>query len=156
MRFGWDATQAELALWGDHAADNLSAVAHGDGMFQASHAAAMTLRLSVPPQPMEGSRDHRDWAEFPLPGELLEDPEFFPDDIAVDRLGNVRLATGSGFVGVLATTGRTLIGMRRHLTSRAEKLGLKDGMWRPDPVATAEETILFLRKHHLAKDPFEP
>ena len=29
-------------------------------------------------------------------------------------------------------------------------------MWRPDPVATAEETILFLRKHHLAKDPFEP
>jgi hypothetical protein len=157
MRFGFDATQAELALWGSRASDFLSGLALGELVyFDVTQKAAMTLRLSVPPQPMEGSRDHRDWADFPLPAELLDDDEFYPDDIAVDRDGRPRLATGSGFVGVLATTGTTLIGMRRHLTSRAEKYGLKDGMWRPDPVSTAEATILFLRKHHLVKDPFDP
>jgi phosphoribosylamine-glycine ligase len=158
MRFGWDATQAEAALYGGGFAHDLASLASGEtGAFTRNlKEGAMTLRLSVPPQPQEGSRDHKDWADFPLPESLLEDEEFYPDDLAVDRTGQVRLATGSGFVGVLATTGKTLIGMRRHLTSRAEKHGLKDGMWRPDPVATAEETIGYLRKHHLAKDPFDP
>lgn len=155
MRLGFDSTQAALALWDDTLGDQLDAFARGrTDAFERSRRAAMTLRISTPPQPIEDSRDDTKLAGTPLPPELLEAEGFLPDDVALDREKLPICATGSGFIGTLSTTGTSLATMRDTLLKRAKALAIDDAMWRKDPVSRADKALAFLRKHGLCPDPF--
>jgi len=155
MRLGFDSTQAAVALWDDTLGLQLEEFARGELVeFNRSTKAAMTVRLSTPPQPMEDSKDDKKHAGAPLPVDLLDIEGFLPDDVALDAQGLPVCATGSGFVGTLSTTGTSLNTMRETLTDRAKDSKIPDVMYRSDPVSRAEKALAFLRKHALAPDPF--
>lgn len=155
MRLGYDSTQAAMMLWDDTLGDQLADFTAGRlDRFYRSKDAAMTLRLSCPPQPMEDSRDDKKLEGLPLPLDLLDLDGFLPDDVATGPDGPV-CAGGSGFVGVVGRVGRSLSTLRSALVDAAEGVKLTDLMFRPDPVARADEALAFLRKHALCPDPFE-
>lgn len=155
MRLGFDSTQAAIQLWDDSMGDQLEAFARGSlDAFERSSKAAMTLRISTPPQPTEDSKDDKKFAGSPLPPDLLDSEYFCPDDIALDRDRLPICATGSGFIGTVYTTGTDLAAMRDHVLDYAKGLAIDDAFWRPDPVSRADKALAFLRKHALAPDPF--
>ena len=146
-RLGWDCTQAWSWLFDHTLGEQLAAFAAGEltRWQYASSRIAMTVRLSVPPQPMEDTEDYHKTRGMPLDESLLDEEaegRVLLDDVAVTRAGLV-MGGGSGSIGVIGTVGDNLDTMRAVLRGRAEsyKKLIDDLMFRPDPVSRAERDL---------------
>jgi phosphoribosylamine-glycine ligase len=153
MRTGWDSTQASCAIFDESLATQLTEFAQGGlSQFYRPKKAGMTLRLSMPPQPMENSKDDKQQVGLPLPSAVLDDHSFWPEDVACERDGPVS-ACGSGFLGAAVTTGTDVTAMRSALLATADGLDIPDLMYRTDPVSRLEEALKFLHEHRLCPTP---
>jgi phosphoribosylamine-glycine ligase len=159
MRFGYDSTQASMLLWGDDFGEQLDAFTRGNlwKFERAEDRYAMTLRLSTLPQPVVHLKG-KEFEGIPLDPKLLEDPDFFPDALKLNREARPVTLGNEGYVGVIGTTGVDLSLMRENLVRRAGEFKIPYKHNRLDPVSRAESTLSFLASQGLAERlrPAEP
>jgi phosphoribosylamine-glycine ligase len=146
-RLGYDATQAWLARIPGDVGEQLAEFAAGtldawetypDRPF------ALTLKLSVPPAPLDDDGAAREFRGAPLDNSLLDDTAdvvFYPEDVALDPQGDLIFAGTEGNLGCLAAVGPSLPVLRQLVVERARSFDIDNLQFRHDPVSTAEDRL---------------
>lgn len=146
-RTGFDALQAFHLLVDDDLGEQLEAFAHGNlPEWSIRPELALTLRLSVPPWPMDVKVE---MVNAPLDAKLDGNhPRILPDDVYVER-GKVRLAGRDGAVGVVAAVGPEIDALRSQVLELADSLEVPKKQFRKDVVARYERVRAALQDHQL-------